>query len=204
MRQGDFSLENISLVIPSTEYGILMGATGTGKTSLLEAICGLRRISGGKILLDDQDVTSLPPSERQVGYVPQDAVLFPTMRIDQQIEFGMSVRKMDRSIRTNRTSELAELLGITHLLKRYPHGLSGGEQQRVALARALSFRPRLLCLDEPLSALDDSTRQRLAKLLRAVHQKEQVTVLHITHNLAEAEALGTVRFQIDEGSVSAF
>lgn len=202
MHQGDFSLSNIGLTIPSGDYGILMGATGSGKTTLLEAICGLRRISSGKILLDNQNVAGLPPSARQIGYVPQDTVLFPTMRIDHQIEFGMGVRKIKPDIRAQRVNELAELLDIMPLLRRYPPGLSGGEKQRVALARALSFKPRLLCLDEPLSALDDSTRQRLAQLLQAVHHKEQVTVLHITHNQVEAEELGTIRFQLENGCIN--
>ena len=199
--QGDFLLTGIEMTIPSAEYGILMGPTGCGKTTLLEAICGLRRISGGSVLLDDKDVTRLPASARQIGYVPQDAVLFPTMRVDQQIEFGLEVRKTGKRIRKQRVEELAELLEITSLLRRYPHGLSGGEKQRVALARALSFKPSLLCLDEPLSALDETTRDRMADLLREVHQQEQVTVLHITHNTAEARGLGTIQFQLVDGKI---
>ncbi len=201
IHQGDFSLANISLTVPSGEYGILMGPTGCGKTTLLEAICGLRRISSGTILLDDQDVTGLAPSARKIGYVPQDAVLFPTMRVDQQIEFGLEVRKINSQTRSQRVQELADLLDIKAILRRYPHGLSGGEKQRVALARALSFKPRLLCLDEPLSALDDTTRNKLAELLRTVHQKERVTVLHITHNTAEAQELGTVHCRLDNGEI---
>lgn len=201
IHQGNFSLQGVDMTIPSGEYGILMGQTGCGKSTLLEAICGLRRITSGRILLGDQDVTRQPSSSRQIGYVPQDAALFPTMRIDQQIAFGLKVRKVASRQCASRVAELAELLDLGSILKRFPRGLSGGERQRVALARALSFRPRLLCLDEPLSALDNHTRTRLAKLLHAVHQTEKVTVLHITHNVTEAEELGTVYFQMENGNV---
>lgn len=187
--------------ISTGEYGILMGPTGSGKTTLLEAICGLQPVMGGRIVLDKRDVTRLPASARQIGYVPQDSALFPTMRVDQQIEFSLKIRNCPRQARARRVKELAELLGIAGLLTRYPQGLSGGEQQRVALARALAFRPRLLCLDEPLSSLDDSTRNRLTELLREVHRLERVTVLHITHNAVEARELGTQRFRIVDGAI---
>ncbi len=203
IQQGDFALSGIEMTIPSGEYGILMGPTGCGKTTVLEAICGLRKTSSGRVLLDNKDVTRLPPSIRQIGYVPQDAVLFPMMRVDHQIEFGLEIRKTGKQLRKQRVEELAELLELQPLLRRYPYGLSGGEKQRVALARALSFKPRLLCLDEPLSALDDSTRNRMAGLLSAVHQQEKVTVLHITHHTAEARGLGTIQFRLVDGEIKA-
>ncbi|MFT7630978.1 MAG: ABC-type sugar transport system ATPase subunit [Mariniblastus sp.] len=201
VHQGGFSLVGIDMSIPEGGYGILMGNTGSGKTTLLEAICGLRQVSSGRILLDQIDVTRMMSSARQIGYVPQDAVLFPTMRIDQQIGFGLEIRGEKLNSRSHRVLELAQLLEIEGLLKRYPRGLSGGEKQRVALARALAFRPRLLCLDEPLSALDDSTRTRMTHFLKTIHQEEKVTVLHITHNAVEAQGLGTVQFQLQGGQV---
>ena len=201
IQQGSFALSGIGLKIPTGEYGILMGPTGCGKTTILESICGLRRVTSGRILLDDIDVTRRPASARQIGYVPQDSALFPTMRVRQQIEFALEIRQVHRRTRSRRVQELAELLDISPLLERYPQGLSGGEQQRVALARALSFKPSLLCLDEPLSALDGTTRARLSDLLRQIHQKEEVTVLHITHNAAEAVQLGTIRFRLENGRI---
>lgn len=201
LQQGGFRLTDIDLTIPQGDYGILMGSTGCGKTMLLESICGLRSVVRGDVILGGTKVTHLPPSARQIGYVPQDVALFPTMRIDQQIGFGLEIRKIKKSIRTQRVDELAELVGITPLLGRYPHGLSGGEKQRIALARALSFKPRLLCLDEPLSALDDATRLKMAELLRSVHETEGVTVLHITHNSAEAKSLGTIHFRFENGQI---
>ena len=202
IKQGDFCLNEIDLSVPTGQYGILMGATGSGKTTLIESLCGLRKVLGGRILLGDRDVTNEPASTRQIGYVPQDSALFPAMRVDQQIEFGLQVRHVDKSSRRQRVGELASLLDIESLLQRYPAGLSGGERQRVAIARALSFRPQLLCLDEPLSSLDDTTRTRLVKILRDVHHREKVTILHITHNSAEAKELGTVQFELKDGRIT--
>jgi len=203
LRQGDFELSQVSFEIPRHAYAILMGVTGSGKTTLLESICGLRRISGGKIFLDGDEITRTPPAQRQIGYVPQDSSLFPTMKVRRQIAFGMEVRGFSQAERSQRVEELASSLNITEILDRYPRGLSGGEKQRVALARALSFRPRLLCLDEPLSALDGETRSNLTKLLKKIQQSESVTVLHITHNVEEGVELGTVHFRLAKGEVRA-
>ena len=203
LRQGDFELSQISFEIPSNAYAILMGATGSGKTTLLESICGLRAIAGGKILMDGDEITRTPPAQRQIGYVPQDSSLFPTMKVHRQIAFGMEVRGFSQTERNQRVEELASSLEITAILDRYPRRLSGGELQRVALARALSFRPRLLCLDEPLSALDGDTRNNLTKLLKKIQQSESVTVLHITHNLEEGIQLGTDHFRLEKGQVRA-
>jgi len=194
--QGDFRLEDVNLTLPDQCYAILMGPTGCGKTTLIEAICGLRPICNGSIYLGNDNVTNHASFDRNVGYVPQDSVLFPTMRIDHQIEFALVVRKMAKNDRRQRVAELAELLGIGNILKRFPQGLSGGERQRVALARALAFRPQLLCLDEPLSALDASTKSQISSLLKRVHTQEKVTVLHITHNPTEAVELGTIVFRM--------
>lgn len=195
LKQGSFTLQDINLSIPNNAYAILMGETGCGKTTLLEAICGLRRISKGKITLGNREVNELPPSARQIGYVPQDAALFPKMRVDHQIAFGLSIRKETRKNQESRVGQLAERLGLSHLLKRYPKNLSGGERQRVALARAIAFKPRLLCMDEPLSSLDERNRQEMSNLLRSVHESENVTMLHVTHHSSEAQTLGTMHFE---------
>jgi len=189
IKAGGFTLHEISFRVESGEYAVLMGPTGQGKTTILEAICGLRQLTGGKIILKDRDVTRLTPAERAIGYVPQDLVLFPTMTVRQQLEFALDVRGVDRATRNRRVDELAEMLGITYLLTRKINGLSGGESQRVALGRALSFEPNVLLLDEPLSALDESTRLAMHELLRSVQRKTGVTTLHVTHNREEANAL---------------
>ena len=195
IRQGNFQLKDLDFSVDTGAYAVLMGPTGCGKTTVLETICGLRRIKSGTVTIDGKDITHLPPARRGIGYVPQDRALFPTMRIDKQIEFGLLVRGASSAVRRRRVEELAELTEIGPLLDRFPHGLSGGERQRIALARALSFRPRLLCLDEPLSALDDETRIRVADLLKTIHQQEPVTVLHITHNADDALRLGTTNLR---------
>jgi ABC-type sugar transport system ATPase subunit len=201
LRQGRFILRGISLTIPTGCYGVLMGKTGCGKTSLLEAVAGLRPISGGCIVLGGKEVTQLPPAARGVGYVPQDAALFRTMTVGQHLAFALTIRGADAALAERRVRELADWLGITHLLQRRPAGLSGGEAQRVALGRALSFHPRTLLLDEPLGSLDEETREQLIDLLGGIRQGGEVTVLHVTHSRREAERLGDVILRLEDGRV---
>lgn len=201
IRQGELNLSDINFEVPRGQYAILMGETGCGKTTLLETICGLRSLSGGSIVLDGLDITRLSPASRQIGYVPQDGVLFPSMKVERQIGFGLEVRKVDHKTRKQRVHELAELLSIQSILNRYPNRLSGGERQRVALARAIAFRPKLLCLDEPLSALDERTHGQILALLTQIHQSEPITILHITHNQSEAKSLGTIHFKFDKSTL---
>ena len=201
IQQGAFAIDNLDLRVDTGQYAVLMGSTGCGKTSLLEAICGLRRVDSGEIWLDQSNVTSWPPQRRNIGYVPQDAVLFPTMRVGQQIEFPLQIRRVPASQRRARVLELARLLEIESLLQRVPKGLSGGERQRIALARAISFRPAILCLDEPLSALDTGTHSRMIDWLKRIHHSEGLTVLHVTHNPHEADQLASVHFRFENGQI---
>lgn len=201
LQAGDFRLDNISLRVPTGGYGVLMGKTGSGKTTILESIIGLRSVTAGKIWLCDRDVTHLKPAVRGVGFVPQDGALFSRMTVEQQMALALVVRKVPRNEVRRRVEQLAELLQISHLLPRRPHGLSGGERQRVALGRALSFRPRVLCLDEPLSALDEETRLQMCDLLEDIRQKTGVTTLHITHNVHEAETLADCLFRLEDGRI---
>ena len=201
LQQGSFVLRNVSFVVPERKYGVLMGRTGCGKTSLLEAICGLRKTTSGNIRLANREVTNLKPAERDVGYVPQDRALFHTMTVREHLAFALVIRGWtDADIRA-RVAELAQLLGLGHLLDRKPLGLSGGEAQRVALGRALAARPGVLCLDEPLSALDDDTREEMYSLLKAVQQHTNVTTLHVTHHLAEAQRLGDTILLLRNGQI---
>jgi len=180
-----------------------MGKTGCGKTSILEAVAGLRPIAGGQVRLGDRHVTFLEPGERGIGYVPQDAALFRTMTVYNHLAFALNLRGADRKAIQIRVVELADWLGIAHLLDRRPVGLSGGEAQRVALGRALSFRPRYLLLDEPLSSLDEDTRGSMVELLGRLRKSGDVTVLHVTHSRAEADRLADVRFRLEDGRVVA-
>jgi ABC-type sugar transport system ATPase subunit len=202
VRAGSFSLSNVWLEVKRGQYGILMGRTGSGKTTLLEAICGLRKVVAGRVLLMDREVTFRKPAARGVGFVPQDGAIFPTMKVANQIGFALAVRRWKRADIDRRVGELAELLGVTSLLKRRPEGLSGGERQRIALGRALAANPGVLCLDEPLSALDDATREEMYSLLKSVREHTGVTTLHITHSHNEARRLGDVVLQIADGRVS--
>jgi ABC-type sugar transport system ATPase subunit len=201
IRAGSFALEGVSFALGTGQYGVLMGKTGCGKTTLLEGICGLKAVTRGTISLLGRNVTHLPPAERGVGYVPQDRALFPTMTAWQHLAFALVVRRWPAAAIGERVGELAELLGLGRLLDRKPHGLSGGEAQRVALGRALSFRPAVLLLDEPLSALDEETREEMCQLLASVRNHTGVTTLHITHNPGEAERLADRLFLLRDGRV---
>jgi molybdate/tungstate transport system ATP-binding protein len=196
---GTFRLENISFEVPTGQYAILMGRTGCGKTTILESLCGLKPVAGGRIELMGRNVTALKPAERGVGFVPQEGALFPTMTVGQQLGFALTIRRWESKAITQRVNELAELLGLENLLDRRPAGLSGGERQRVALGRALAARPNVLCLDEPLSALDDETRETMCSLLKTISEQTGVTTLHITHNRGEAHNLGDLILMLDDG-----
>ncbi len=189
VKSGAFLLTDINLIVPTGEYAVLMGTTGRGKSTILESICGLRQVHSGQILLHGRNVTDWNAADREIGYVPQDLALFPTLTVQEHLEFALRLRKVSRAAIAARTRELSQELGIEHLLKRLVVGLSGGESQRVALGRALSFRPAVLLLDEPLSALDEATRNAMHALLRQVKESLCVTTLHVTHNAAESELL---------------
>lgn len=189
VRAGAFALERIAFQVPAGGTAVLMGKTGSGKTTLLEAICGLRPLAAGRVVLGGREVGGLPPAERGIGYVPQDRALFHTMTVRENLGFALAVRRRPRAEIDARTAELAALLRIAPLLDRRPDGLSGGEAQRVALGRALAARPTILLLDEPLSALDDDTWQGMVELLLDVRRLTGVTTLHVTHRLEEAKRL---------------
>jgi len=199
---GGFMLQDISFEVPAGNYAVLMGRTGSGKTTLVEAICGLRRVSAGRVLLRNQDVTGLKPAQRGIGYVPQDGALFSTMTVRENLGFALSIRGIKGAAVDARIKELAGWLGISGLLKRGIRGLSGGERQRIALGRALAARPSVLCMDEPLSALDDETREQMYGLLQTVNKHENVTVLHVTHNRQDADRLADQILRFDHGRVS--
>jgi len=187
---GAFSLHNVSLEVPSGGYFILLGPTGSGKTLFIECLCGLLRPTGGRIEVNGRDVTRLAPRLREIGYVPQQQALFPHLRVRDNIAFPLRARRLSPAEIAERTGPLIGLLGLEALLERWPIHLSGGERQKVALARALAARPKLLLLDEPVSALDESSRERLCAELRRIHGELQITTLHVSHNFEEALSIG--------------
>ncbi len=201
VRAGQFELSNVSLELPSGSYGALMGRTGCGKTTLLEAIIGLKPVQSGTIRIGEQDVTRRKPAARGIGYVPQDGALFSTMTIREHLAFALEIRRFPKEQIQQRVDELSGWLGIEALLDRHPFGLSGGERQRVALGRALSFRPDILLLDEPLSAVDEETRDEMYELLHRVQKETGVTALHVTHNPEEAHALADAIFVLRDGQI---
>jgi len=183
---GEFRLEDASLEVADGEYFVLLGPPGSGKSVFLECLCGLNRAERGRVVIDGQDVTALPPRERGLGYVPQDYALFPHLSAEGNVAFGLRARGRSRADVRKRTTAVADMLGIGHLLKRRIAGLSGGERQRVALARALAVEPRVLLLDEPVSALDESTREAVCSELRRLQSDLRITTIHVSHNLEEA------------------
>lgn len=201
IRAGEFSIKDVNVTIPRGCYAVLMGRTGSGKTTILEAICGLRDVVSGQIRAGARDITRLQPGERGIGFVPQDLALFPTLSVRRHLSFALEVRRQSASLIAERVEELAGLLGLDHVLDRDIGRLSGGEGQRVALGRALAFRPGVLLLDEPLSALDEATREEMHALLRDVQRQTGVTTLHVTHSSAEARSLAQKLFIVEDRTV---
>jgi molybdopterin-binding protein len=200
LRLGAFSLNRVTLDIPAGGYGLIIGPTGSGKTSLLEAVAGHVPVSSGRIMLDGRDVTGLAPEARRIGFVYQAYHLFPHRTVADNIGYGL--RGFPADARRARVNELAALLGIGPLLERGIEGLSGGEQQRVALARALAPRPSILLLDEPFAAVDPALRRVLRRELQVMREREGVTTLHVTHDVDDALRLGDVVAVLAGGEVA--
>ena len=186
---GEFSLRGVSLDVEQGEYLTVMGPTGAGKTILLECIIGFYKPDGGRVMMQGRDITDEAPERRRIGIVYQDYALLPHLTVAKNIEYGLKKVDPDKASRARKVREMAESLQIDHLLHRRPGTLSGGEQQRVALSRALVVEPRMLLMDEPLSALDPRTRHDIRALLRTVVKRRGITVLHITHDMDDVHAL---------------
>ena len=201
VKLGEFQLGGVDLHVKKGEYRVVLGSTGTGKTVLLETVSGLHAPCKGKIFLRGRDITGLAPEKRNLGIVYQDYALFPHMNVENNIAFGLKMRNMDRGRIKEDVWQIAEFLNLEHLLKRTPRHLSGGERQRAALARALVMKPYMLLLDEPLSALDRLTRDRLKIELKRIHADLGITVLHITHDLSEAFLLADTLAVMKDGQV---
>lgn len=183
----EFSLQDINLEVKQGEYFVILGPTGAGKTLLLETIAGFYNPDSGEIWIEGRDVTIVPPETRKVGFIYQDYSLFPHLTVEQNIVFGLKLKKSS-SPDTNRkrVMEIMDWLNISHLAHRYPNTLSGGEQQKVAIARAVAIEPSILLLDEPLSALDLRTRDYLREELKRVKEELGITMVHVTHDQTEA------------------
>jgi len=184
------ALDGFSLKISQGELVVLLGPSGCGKTTALRSLAGLQELDRGKIIVDGKDITYQSTTKRDMGMVFQAYSLFPLMTACENVEYGLKLRahKKAATVRKSRSSELLELVGLSTHANHYPHQLSGGQQQRVALARALAISPKVLLLDEPLSALDAKVRTQLREEIRRIQLELGTTTLFVTHD--QEEALG--------------
>jgi putative spermidine/putrescine transport system ATP-binding protein len=195
------AVRGFDLEVGPGEMVALLGPSGCGKSTTLRMIAGLDLPDAGRIRLDGQDVTTMPPHKRRVGMVFQDYALFPNMTVAENIQFGPRIAGAPAPDRRRRVAELAELTALQDTLVRYPHQLSGGQRQRVALARALATGPRVLLLDEPLSALDAPIRQTLRAEIRRIQQQVRIATIYVTHDQEEALALADRVVVMDAGAI---
>ena len=202
-KDGTRALEKINLNINSSETVVLLGPSGCGKTTLLRIIAGLEEPDkGGKIIFNEDDVTKLQIEKRNVGMVFQSYALFPNMNVKENIGYGLKVRKLDKNKIDERVSEMLKMMHITDLSFRNIDQLSGGQRQRVALARAIAVRPRVLLLDEPLTALDAILRDRLRVEIDILLRNLGITAIYVTHDQSEAMALGDRIVVMSNGQIS--
>ena len=178
--------QDIDFTAEEGEFVTLLGPSGCGKSTLLRCLAGLTPVDSGQILLQGQDLVPLPPQKRGIGMVFQSYALFPNMTVEGNVAFGLKMQKLAAGQIQQRVQEVLALVELTELAKRYPHQLSGGQCQRVALARSLVTRPRLLLLDEPLSALDARIRKHLREQIRRIQRELNLTAIFVTHDQEEA------------------
>lgn len=188
-RYGSFQLKIDEYTFPEKSYNIILGSSGSGKTTTLRLIAGLELPEEGKIILDGKDITNLPAWKRDIGLVFQNYALYPHLTAYENIAVPLKIKKLDKKTIDEKVRSVAEILGISNELNKYPSQLSGGQQQRVAIARALVKEPKILLLDEPLSNLDARLRLEVRGFLKELQRKLNMTVIHVTHDQEEAMAI---------------
>jgi putative spermidine/putrescine transport system ATP-binding protein len=192
---------DINCEIRKGEFVTLLGPSGCGKSTLLRCIAGLTPVTSGKIFLDGNDLVPVSPQKRGIGMVFQSYALFPNMNVEQNVAFGLRMQKVSTDEMKQRVAEVLKLVELNEFTARYPHQLSGGQCQRVALARSLVTRPRLLLLDEPLSALDARIRKHLREQIRAIQQELGLTTIFVTHDQEEALTMSDRIFLMNQGRI---
>ncbi len=197
----EFSLKNINLEVKKGEYFTVLGPTGAGKTLMLELIAGFYQPDRGEIWINDKNVTETPPEQRRVGFVYQDYALFPHLSVEDNVKFGLNLKRGIGPASDERVQHIMNFLGLSRLRGRSPSTLSGGQQQKVAIARAFVLQPDLMLLDEPMSALDVQTRESLRRELKAIQEKSGITTIHVTHDYPEAILLGDRIGVISDGEL---
>jgi putative spermidine/putrescine transport system ATP-binding protein len=201
-KYGSFvAVENITLDIPAGNYCCLLGPSGCGKTTTLRMIAGHEDVTSGEVLIGDRKVHHLPPAQRDTAMMFQSYALFPHKTVWDNVDFGLKMRQIPPNQRKERVGEMLELIGLSHLAERKPTQLSGGQQQRVALARALATLPKVLLLDEPLSALDETLRVRMRGELRKIQKQFGMTFIQVTHSVDEAFALSDQIVVMNHGRI---
>ncbi|MEX6663588.1 ABC transporter ATP-binding protein [Pseudomonas sp. W2-17] len=192
---------DINCEIRRGEFVTLLGPSGCGKSTLLRCIAGLTSVTSGRIFLDGKDLVPVSPQKRGIGMVFQSYALFPNMNVEQNVAFGLRMQKVSTDEMKQRVAEVLKLVELNEFAARYPHQLSGGQCQRVALARSLVTRPRLLLLDEPLSALDARIRKHLREQIRAIQQELGLTTIFVTHDQEEALTMSDRIFLMNQGRI---
>ena len=194
-------ISDLSLTIPQGCFFTLLGPSGCGKTTLLRTIAGFVRASGGNLLFDGRDVTSLPPHKRNIGMVFQDYALFPDKTVAQNVAYGLHARGEKGGSAGRKVGEALERVGLGHLGERHPAALSGGQRQRVALARALVIKPAVLLMDEPLSNLDAKLRIQIRETITELQREESITTVFVTHDQEEALSMSDLIGVMNKGAV---
>ena len=194
-------LKNISLNVEKGQFVTLLGPSGCGKSTLLRCLSGLEEISSGQIIMDGKDITDLEPRDRNIGMVFQHYSLFPNMTVEENIAFGLKMKKKSKQDIAKKVKEAMEMVELTGKEKEYPDNLSGGQQQRVALARSIVQEPKVLLLDEPLSAIDAKLRKSLQNSIKEVHKKLGLTSIFVTHDQDEAMVMSDTIHLFHEGKI---
>ncbi len=199
--RGDFKLDNINLTINDGEVLAIVGKTGSGKTLLLESLAGLYESNDGRVDYDGVSVWGIPLSMRKIGFVYQNACLFPHMKVKDNVAFGLKMHKVKKSEQKIIVKNILKELEIDELEDRWPETLSGGERQRCAIGRALVLKPKVLFMDEPFSALDPQTKNKMYSLIKKLHSEYSCSIIFVTHDHKDAEVLADRLIVIEQGSI---